>query len=73
MKNIKAFWRHSKITVKWIRQYERRSFYHVGRLYEGYVGLYACIKGKYRHLYVTIWLFYPTRQCKKDMKKQGRY
>jgi hypothetical protein len=72
-KRLKAFFKHSHISIKLIRRYESQSFCYVGRLYAGYVELYACTKGKVKHLYITVWLFFPTNECRKLMVHQNVY
>lgn len=72
-KRLSAFFKHSHISIKLIKRHENRSFCYVGRLYAGYMGLYACIKGKVKHLYITVWLFFPTNECRKLMIRQNDY
>jgi hypothetical protein len=80
MKTIFAFLKHSLISFKIRKQHEaRRHFFYTGRLYAGYVGLYAAIPISFKddktipRLYITIWLFKPTSECKQLMIKSGKY
>jgi hypothetical protein len=70
---LHAFFKHSRISIILIKRHEIRSFCYVGRLYAGYLGLYACIKFKRTNLYITIWLFSPTKECRELMIKQRTY
>lgn len=77
MKAIRAFFRHSKVSVRYINGFEKRNFCYTGRFYLGYVGLYACItrkkNGYGKNLYISILLFSPTKECKEMMIKQKTY